>query len=87
MYIANEYERPDIRLDMNTSNDMIGSIPTWDMGYRGEGTVIAIIDTGIDPSHRDMVLSGDTNPKLTKELVEGKDLLGKYYTIKVPLRL
>jgi lactocepin len=84
VYIANEYERPDIKPDMDTSNDMIGSRPTWDIGYKGEGTVIAIIDTGIDPSHKDMVLSQETEPKLTRETVEGKDLLGKYYTEKVP---
>ena len=84
VYIANEYERPEIKPDMNTSNDMIGSIPTWEAGFQGEGTVIAIIDTGIDPSHRDMILSEGTTPKLTKDLVEGKDLLGKYYTKKVP---
>lgn len=84
VYIANEYERPKIKLDMNSSNDMIGSIPAWRAGYMGEGTVIAIIDSGIDPSHRDMVLSEDTNPKLTRELVESKDLLGKYFTEKIP---
>ena len=84
VYIANEYERPDIKPDMDTSNDMIGSRPTWDIGYKGEGTVIAIIDTGIDPSHKDMVLSQETEPKLTRETVEGKDLLGKYFTEKVP---
>lgn len=82
VYIANEYERPEPNLE--TSKDMIDAIQTWNIGYKGEGTVIAIIDSGIDPSHRDMVLSEGTVPKLTKEDVEGKDLLGKYYTEKVP---
>ena len=81
VYIANEYERPDIKPDMNTSNDMIGALET---PYKGENTVIAIIDTGIDPDHRDMKLSEGTETKLTKEIVEGMDLLGKYYTEKVP---
>lgn len=84
VYIANEYEKPEIRPDMNSSNDMIGSAPTWDLGYKGEGTVVAIIDTGIDPSHRDMVLSEETIPELTREIVEEMDLLGRYYTEKVP---
>lgn len=85
VYIANEYERPRIEPDLGSSHDLIGSIPTWGMNYEGEGTVIAIIDSGIDPSHKDMVLSEDTSPKLTKEIVEDKeDLLGKYYTEKVP---
>jgi len=84
VYIANEYEKPDIRPDMGTSNDMIGTFPTWDTGYKGEGTVVAIIDTGIDSTHRDMVLSEETNPKITRETLAGKNLLGKYYTEKVP---
>lgn len=84
VYIANEYERPIIKPDMDSSNDMIGSIPTWDIGYEGEGTVIAIIDSGVDPSHKDMVLSESTNPKLTKETIDRMDLLGTYFTEKIP---
>ncbi len=84
VYISNEYERPDIKPDMDTSKDMIGAIPTWDIGYEGEGTVVAIIDSGIDPSHRDMVLSEGINPKITQETLIGKNMLGKYYTEKVP---
>ena len=84
VYISNEYERPEIKPDMDTSKDMIGALPTWDIGYKGEGTVVAIIDTGIDPSHRDMVLSEGTNPKITQETLVGKNLLGKYFTEKVP---
>lgn len=85
VYIANEYERPIAEPDMDSSHDMIGSVPTWDLaGYKGEGTVVAIIDTGIDPSHRDMVLSEDTEPALTEDMIEEMDLLGRYYTEKVP---
>lgn len=84
VYIANEYERPDIKPDMDTSKDMIGALPTWDIGYKGEGTVVAIIDTGIDSTHRDMVLSDETDTKITQETLVGKNLLGKYYTEKVP---
>ncbi|WP_192929719.1 S8 family serine peptidase [Alkaliphilus serpentinus] len=84
VYLSNEYERPEIEPSMNTSNDMIGALPTWDLSYKGEGTVIAIIDTGIDPRHRDMVLSEGTEPKLTQEDVEGLNLLGRYFTEKVP---
>lgn len=86
VYIANEYERPEP--DLETSHGMIGSIETWEIGYEGEGTVIAIIDSGIDPSHRDMVLSEDTVPALTREdverIVEEENLPGRYYTDKVP---
>jgi len=84
VYIANEYNKPEIEPDMDTSKDMIGTLPTWNIGYKGEGTVVAIIDTGIDPSHRDMVLGDETTPKIIRETLEGKDLLGRYYTEKVP---
>lgn len=85
VYIANEYERPIAEPNMNTSNDMIGSKPTWDIkGYKGEGMLVAVIDTGIDPNHKDMVLSEGTTPKLTEASLEGKDLPGKYFTEKVP---
>lgn len=84
VYISNEYERPDIKPDMDTSKDMIGTTPTWDLGIKGEGRVIAIIDSGVDPSHRDMVLSEETNPRLDQNSLLVKNLLGKYYTEKVP---
>lgn len=84
VYLSNEYEKPDIKPDMDTSKDMIGTTPTWNLGIKGEGTVIAIIDSGIDYSHRDMVLSEETNPKLNQDSLIGKNLLGQYYTEKVP---
>lgn len=84
VYISNEYNKPEIKPDMETSNDMIGALPTWDIGYKGEKTVIAIIDTGIDPSHRDMVISEGIETKISKEDLADKDVLGKYHTKKVP---
>ncbi|SHH48007.1 S8 family serine peptidase [Sporanaerobacter acetigenes] len=86
VYISNEYERPV--LEMSSSTGMVKAVPTWELGYKGEGTVIAIIDTGVDPRHKDMVLSEETEPKLTKEDVANKikedNLKGNYYTAKVP---
>lgn len=85
VYIANEYERPIVEPNTNSSNDMIGSKPTWNIkGYKGEGMVVAVIDTGIDSNHKDMVLSEGTTPKLTEASLEGKSLPGKYFTEKVP---
>lgn len=84
VYISQEYERPSIKPDMNSSNEMVRSLDTWELGYKGEGMVVAIIDTGIDPTHKDMVLSEGTTPKLTNASLEGKGLPGKYYTDKVP---
>ena len=86
VYISQEYDRP--KPDMNNSGGMVKAGETWDLGYKGEGTVVAIIDTGIDPAHKDMVLSDETKPKLTKEAVNSSisenNLKGKYFTEKVP---
>ncbi|MEG2017548.1 MAG: S8 family serine peptidase, partial [Clostridium sp.] len=84
--IANEYERPEP--DMNNSGDITETPVAWANGYTGEGTVISIIDTGVDPSHKDMVLTDGSKAELDKAEVEGvvseKSLPGKYYTEKVP---
>ncbi|HZJ98524.1 MAG TPA: S8 family serine peptidase, partial [Tissierellaceae bacterium] len=87
VYISNEYERPRIEPNMGSSNEMIGSEDVWnldDVGYKGEGTVVAIIDTGIDPDHNDFVLTNEDLAKLEESDLSDKDLLGKYYTAKVP---
>ncbi|MBR8644376.1 S8 family serine peptidase [[Brevibacterium] frigoritolerans] len=50
--------------------------------------VVGIIDTGIDPSHRDMVLNDENKAELTESEIsamkESSHLLGNYYTAKVP---
>jgi lactocepin len=87
VYIANEYQRPEP--DMNTSLDIVKATETWsELGYNGEGMVVAVLDTGIDPSHKDMILSNPDKVKLDKatidELIATNNLLGKWFTEKVP---
>lgn len=93
VHIAHEYARPTVdkgaKPDMLYSKDMVNAKETWqDYGFKGEGTVVAVIDTGIDPSHKDMVLSPETKVDLTSSKVESaketKGLKGKYFTEKVP---
>lgn len=89
VYIAHEYKRPEVKPEMLYSKELVEAQKAWDeYGYKGEGMVVGVIDTGIDPEHRDMVLSGETEEELSKEEVDGivKDngLKGKYYTEKVP---
>lgn len=36
---------------MDVSNAIIGSPVVWDAGVTGEGTVVAVLDTGVDSSH------------------------------------
>ena len=82
VFIANVYERPQPHMD--TSKEMIEAVATWKYGYDGEGMVVAIIDTGIDPDHKDMKLTNVENGRLVEKDLLGKELSGKFYTAKVP---
>ncbi|MFC4713039.1 cell wall-binding repeat-containing protein [Planococcus dechangensis] len=89
VYIANEYERPEATPDMTTSHDFIQSRQVWaDSKYQGEGMVVAVIDSGIDPDHKDFNITDASKVDLTKTTVDGlisKDgLKGAYQNVKVP---
>lgn len=89
VHIVNKYKRPKAQPQMKYSKELVEAQKAWrDYGYKGEGMTVGIIDTGIDPTHRDMVLSDDTKPELTKESVEEtvneENLPGEYFTEKVP---
>jgi lactocepin len=84
--IANEYERPEI-----LEPDMVGSVEqvladiSWEeYGATGEGLVVGVIDSGVDPTHQDMVLSDDVEFAIDEDLVGDLDLQGEYFTDKVP---
>jgi lactocepin len=87
--IANEYQRPETSPEMKYSKDIVQAQATWDdYGVKGEGMVVAVVDTGIDPSHKDMVLTDTSKSDLTKAEVEAaakdKGVLGQFFTEKVP---
>jgi lactocepin len=89
VYVAHEYKRPETKPEMLYSKELVEAQKAWDeYGYKGEGMIVGVIDTGIDPDHRDMILSAETDEELTKEEVEQiakeNGLKGKYYTDKVP---
>lgn len=57
--------------------------------FDGRGTVVAVVDSGIDYTHKDMVLSPGVAGKLSKEDVSAiqsgnPQLKGRYFTEKVP---
>ncbi|MFZ7943254.1 S8 family serine peptidase [Neobacillus sp. 19] len=89
VYIANEYNRPEETPDMKTSHNFIQSQKSWgDAHLKGEGMVVAVIDTGVDPSHRDFKITDASKDSLTKDkvnkAVSEAGLKGKFFTDKVP---
>lgn len=69
--------------DMSSAKEFSEATEVWkDYGYKGEGLVVSIIDTGIDYTHKDMKISDPTKAKLSKENINEE--VGKYYTEKVP---
>lgn len=87
---STEYNRPVAQPEMTHSKELVQAQLAWEKyNFKGEGMVVGVIDTGIDPSHRDMVLTKDSSGDITSaevgELVgSGSIDKGKYYTAKVP---
>lgn len=90
VYLSREYERPEpVEPNMVNSIGLIGIEETWgDLNYKGEGMVVAIIDTGVDSNHKDMKITDSSKAKLTQakieELKDKYGLKGRYINEKVP---
>ncbi|MBS4206762.1 S8 family serine peptidase [Bacillus sp. FJAT-50079] len=89
VHIVNEYERPKVEPEMKYSHELVQAQEAWrDYGYKGEGMVVGIIDSGIDYTHRDMILTDSSTATLTEnsvnESIRDHGLPGKFYTEKVP---
>lgn len=71
--------------DMNFAKNLTQAYSTWkDLGYKGEGMVIAIVDTGIDYTHKDMVITDTSKEKLHESDIAALGGNGKFFTNKVP---
>ena len=85
--IANKYEAPEVTEEL-ANLEMVRAPLTWSNGYNGEGMVVAVLDTGIDITHKDLRLSDDTKERLSKDLVysiaKENNLKGKYFSRKIP---
>ncbi|RFB17417.1 lactocepin [Bacillus sp. HNG] len=89
VYIATEYELPEEEADMKYSKELVEAQQVWrDFGYKGEGMIVGIIDSGIDPSHNDLVLTNSSSADLSEADVNSAisefTLPGKFWTEKVP---
>lgn len=83
VYVTREYPRPEPV--MHEAVDTVNARIEWaEVGYTGEGQVVAIVDSGIDPSHHDMVLTNPENKKLCQDFIDNTTLAGKFYSDKVP---
>ena len=83
--VANQYDRAV------TETDKLGAAveTAQQSSYDGRGTVVAVIDSGIDYRHKDMVLSPGVEGKLKSADIDAlkasnPQLKGKYFTAKVP---
>lgn len=85
VYESNEYEA---QMEDAVNNTTVSK--EWEAkeyGYTGEGTVVAVLDSGVNYKHKDMVLDEGVKTKYTKEQWEEKIKLlghGEYKTDKVP---
>ena len=73
-----------------TAPKMIKADTLWDQyKFSGQGMLISIIDTGVDPSHKDMKLSPEIESKYkskdeVNKVIKENGLKGKWYNRKVP---
>lgn len=90
VYESQEYKRPEVEPEMITSKELVQAQLAWDKySYRGEGAVVAVIDSGIDPNHKDFQLTDDSTGEITSaevsQHVEAGDVSeGKYFSAKIP---
>lgn len=79
---------PSEEIKMTTSKDMVKAKEAWKLNFKGEGKVVAIIDSGADVTHRDWIISPTTKTKFPTEksvmdIVSQNKLPGKWYNNKI----
>ena len=73
-----------------SSNKMVEATKAWKKNYAGKGSVIAVIDSGLDPYHECMKLTDSNSGKFkseseVKKLIDDLDIArGQYFNSKVP---
>ncbi|MFD1400109.1 S8 family serine peptidase [Lacticaseibacillus suilingensis] len=71
-----------------SADKTVHAVQAWEQqNVKGEGMAVAIIDSGMDPTHKDFRLSDDSTAKISKADAEAKIAdfgYGKYESAKVP---
>ena len=81
VHIANSYTKPVIKTPVSTdqinANELVGNNIMHYAGWTGAGTVIAVLDTGLNLEHEAFQdLPGWVEPVVTRETVVSAKLLG-----------
>ena len=80
-------DKNGVQLPANNQDHVKGNVQSaWDQGYRGEHTVVAVIDSGVDVHHKDF-LTMPKNPKLTADQMKRLIKMlgyGRYVNEKFP---
>lgn len=88
IFIDYRYNRPDEKINMYNSSKMVNAPEAWNLGYKGEGRVVSVIDSGADINHPAMRLSDPSkakyNEKAINDLISKHLLKGQYLNEKFP---
>ncbi|KAB3534749.1 S8 family serine peptidase [Alkaliphilus pronyensis] len=84
VYIAEKFT-----LDMSNSRKIVNTEEIVALeGLYGDGTLIAVLDTGVDPNHKDWEMLEDVDVKITpekfNEIAKKTEVAEKYYNSKIP---
>ena len=76
--------------NLMTAPSMIKADTLWNTyQFTGQGMLVSIIDTGVDPNHKDMKLSTDVESKYKSEadvnkVIQANGMRGKWFSRKIP---
>ncbi len=87
VYIANHYDEPRMEMpENNYSNQIIGNIVMNNSGYKGNGIVVAVLDTGLRTTHEAFKVYSDMpiTSTLTSSSISKTSVKAKYISAKIP---